>query len=66
MPRMNGFTLAREVRRIAPNMRIILLTAFEINMREYEKMFPSTKIDGIITKPITIRKFIEGIEIQLK
>jgi DNA-binding NtrC family response regulator len=39
MPGMNGFVLAREVRRIAPDTKIVLMTGFEINMSEYEKMF---------------------------
>ena len=46
-------------------MRIVLMTGFEINMREYEKVFHSTKIDDIIQKPIHIGKFIEIIEKQL-
>jgi DNA-binding NtrC family response regulator len=65
MPRMNGFELARQVRRIAPDSRIVLVTGFEINMPEYERLFPSTKIDGIIQKPISLGKFIEEIERQL-
>jgi DNA-binding NtrC family response regulator len=64
MPGMNGFVLAREVRRIAPDTRIVLMTGFEINMSEYEKMFPSTKIDSIIDKPISIGKFVEAVERQ--
>jgi DNA-binding NtrC family response regulator len=65
MPSMNGFALAREVRGIAPSTRIVLMTGFEINMSEFKKMFPSTKIDGIIQKPISLGKFIEAIERQL-
>jgi two-component system cell cycle sensor histidine kinase/response regulator CckA len=37
IPGMNGFVLAREVRRTAPDIKIVLVSGFEINMPEYHR-----------------------------
>src|SRR5688500_13603123 len=61
MPRMNGFELARKFREIKPRIRVILMTAFEINNSEFELVLPHTKIDGFIQKPIKTEKLAEMI-----
>jgi CheY-like chemotaxis protein len=60
MPGMTGFELIREVRKSHPDIGIIAMTAFEVNKSEFEKVLPSTKIDALINKPISIRKLIDA------
>ena len=56
MPGITGFELARASKSINANVKVILMSAFEINMSEYSKVAPSGKIDDFITKPASIQK----------
>jgi DNA-binding NarL/FixJ family response regulator len=49
-PTMNGFEFVREVRKINPKVKILLMTAFEIDDREFVRVLPNPKIDGLIRK----------------
>jgi response regulator RpfG family c-di-GMP phosphodiesterase len=51
MPAMNGFELARKILQINPSTKVFLITAFEVNMKEFSVMFPSLKVSGIISRP---------------
>lgn len=62
MPKMNGFELCREIRKRDEKVKIYLMTAFEISMTEFEKVLPSIKIDGLITKPITMTKLCSIVQ----
>ena len=61
MPNMTGFELVREVKKGYPNLPIIVLTAFELPKPEFDKVFPSTKIDVVLKKPISPRKFVDAV-----
>jgi CheY-like chemotaxis protein len=61
MPGITGFELAREVRKDHPDMSIIVMTSFEINKFEFERVLPSTKIDALVNKPISIMKLIDAV-----
>jgi hypothetical protein len=37
------------------------MTAFEIRDEEFSKVFPSSRVDGFLQKPITIRDLINKI-----
>lgn len=54
MPGMTGFELAREAKKHNPDIVIVLTTAFEINLREFESIFPSTRVDATIKKPFKL------------
>jgi CheY-like chemotaxis protein len=51
MPDMNGFELARKVKAANPEIKIFLMSAFELSPSELEKVLPSVKVDGMIEKP---------------
>jgi CheY-like chemotaxis protein len=51
MPTMNGFEFVREARKINPKVKILLMTAFEIDDKEFARVLPNPKIDGLIQKP---------------
>jgi hypothetical protein len=43
-----------------PKIKVLLMTAFEINAMEFARVLPKLKIDGFIQKPISVRK-LNGI-----
>lgn len=57
MPKINGFELCKEIRKRDEKIRICFMTAFEIHRAEFEKVLPSIKVDGFITKPISLADF---------
>lgn len=61
MPGMSGFEVCRAAKMKHPEMGIIVMTAFDIEKSEFESVFPSTKIDALIKKPVSMRKLIDVI-----
>ena len=62
MPQMTGFQLIRRIKELRPEMKVIIMTAFELNMKEFGKVFSSTPADGVIKKPFTPSKLAETIK----
>jgi len=54
MPGLSGIQLARKVKQINPDIKVVLMTSFEIKDNEFSKVFPSTQVDGFVQKPIRI------------
>jgi two-component system response regulator YesN len=54
MPALSGIQLARKVKEVNPNVKVVLMTAFEIRDNEFSTVFPSTSVDGFVQKPIGI------------
>jgi CheY-like chemotaxis protein len=54
MPHVTGFQVAREIRGINPEVKVILMTAFEIDQEEFSKVLPSAQVDDFIKKPATV------------
>jgi CheY-like chemotaxis protein len=65
MPSMNGFDLVRKVKTINPQVKILLMTAFEMKKSELGKVLPSVKVDDLIQKPVSMREMITVIEKSL-
>jgi DNA-binding NtrC family response regulator len=61
MPALSGIQLARKVKEINPNVKVVLMTAFEIRDNEFSKVFPSTSVDGFVQKPIGIKELTNKI-----
>ena len=61
MPVLSGIQLAKKVKEVNPNVKILLLTGFEIKDNEFSKVFPSTSVDGFVQKPISIRDLTNKI-----
>jgi DNA-binding NtrC family response regulator len=61
MPALTGFQLVRKVKDLRPEMKVIMMTMFEVNKSEFEAVFPSTPIDGVIRKPFTTSQLAEKI-----
>ncbi len=61
MPGLSGIQLAKEVKEVNPNVKVVLMTAFEIRDSEFSKVFPSTQVDGFVQKPIGIKDLTNKI-----
>ena len=56
MPGMNGFEFVSRVKELRPDIKAILMTAFEINDIKNSKLLPAgIRIDAYIQKPISIQ-----------
>jgi DNA-binding NtrC family response regulator len=61
MPGMSGIKLARKVKEINPNVKVILMTSFEIKDNEFSKVFPSIQVNGFVQKPVGIKNLTNKI-----
>ena len=59
MPTMNGLEFVREARKINPKVKILLMTAFEIDDKEFARVLPKPKIDGLIRKPASSKQILD-------
>ena len=60
MPIMSGFEFVGKARIINPEVKILLMTAFDIYDQEFAGVTSKLKIDGFIQKPISMGK-LNGI-----
>jgi response regulator RpfG family c-di-GMP phosphodiesterase len=56
MPQMNGFEFIKKVKEMQPQIKVFLMTAFEINDVEFRRVLPSTRIDEFIQQPVSLQK----------
>jgi two-component SAPR family response regulator len=63
---MNGFEFVREARKINPKVKILLMTAFEIDDKEFARVLPNPKIDGLIRKPTSAKQILKTVSSILK
>jgi DNA-binding response OmpR family regulator len=61
MPSMNGFKFVGEARKINSKVKILLMTAFEIDDKEFARVLPKPKIDGLIRKPASSKQILNTI-----
>jgi two-component SAPR family response regulator len=66
MPVMNGFQFVSEARKINPKVKILLMTAFEISDKEFARVLPKPKIDGLIRKPATSKEILNIVSTVIK
>jgi DNA-binding NtrC family response regulator len=59
MPAMNGYEFIKKVKKIKPEVIVFLMTAFEIDDKEFRRLLQSVKIDEFIQKPIAIKNLVE-------
>ena len=68
MPGMSGFEFVQKIKEINPAIKVLLMSAFEINSGELSAGLGEAKIEGFIQKPISlhelnnlIREHIHGL-----
>jgi len=59
MPHMNGIEMSKEIRKISPNIHIVVLTAF--NDVEYFSEAIAIGVDGFIIKPILVQQLLSAL-----
>jgi DNA-binding NtrC family response regulator len=62
MSQMSGFELVKKIKQLRPDLVVLLMSAFEINKDESDKVLPSTKVDGFIQKPAKLSLLVETIK----
>ena len=66
MPEMNGFEFARYVIKIKPEIKVLLMTAFDVNDDLVTMNTKYNNIYGIIQKPISPEKLAKIIMAETK
>jgi DNA-binding NtrC family response regulator len=66
MPQMNGYELAKKISKLQNGIKIILMSAFEINHTEMARVLPNIKINSIVSKPISLKNLTKTIDENLK
>lgn len=61
MPSISGLQLAKIVKEVNPNVKVLLLTGSEIRDDEVSDVSPPTNVDGVIQKPVGIGKLTDKI-----
>ena len=64
MPRMTGLELAQHILQIKPDMKIMLMTAFQVDSLELS-MLPIVKYEDILEKPFRLKQICNGVKKQL-
>ena len=65
MPGMTGIQLFKQIRKIDEKVKVLFLTAFEIQEKEWHMLLPHTRANGFIKKPVMVNYLVSVIE-QIK
>lgn len=65
MPNLNGLELLNKVKKINPNIRTVLMTAFEITDKLFMQYAREQIINSFLQKPIQIKDLVEEADKQL-
>jgi two-component system response regulator ChvI len=62
MPGMNGYEFVKHVKNIDSQVKVILMSAFEIQDKEFHNMLPDIKVDAFLQKPFSTQQLNDVIE----
>jgi CheY-like chemotaxis protein len=65
MPGMSGFEFVTLVRQLNMNVKLILMTAFEVDSTTLREALPTVKIDDLLKKPFVITEICKIIDRHL-
>jgi DNA-binding NtrC family response regulator len=67
MPAMNGIEFLQNIKKVKPETKVLLMSAFTIEGDpEYARLFEQTKINGFIQKPVSMKHLTETIKSHTK
>lgn len=61
MVRMSAFEFMRKTKVKNPDLKVLLITTFEIKQPEFDRVLPTVKIEGLIEKPSLLNKIIPSV-----
>jgi len=53
MPGINGYEFVKNAKEIDKQVKVILMSAFEINEKEFHNLLPDIKVDAFLQKPFS-------------
>ena len=62
MPSMNGYELVKQAKQIDKDAKVVLMSAFEIQEKEFHNLLPDIKVDGFLQKPFHIQQLNKLVE----
>ena len=62
MPGMNAYEFLKKAKEINKQAKIVLMSAFEIQDKEFHNMLPDIKVDAFLQKPFSMGKLNDVIE----
>jgi DNA-binding response OmpR family regulator len=66
MPKMNGFKLCEEIQRIDDKVKVYFMTAIEIYLDEFKRVFPKSTINCFVNKPFSINALAKVLKTKLE
>ena len=66
MPKIDGFELYNEIKKIDNRTKVCFITAFEVYYRSLRELFPQIEIDCFIKKPIETEELVKRIQAELQ
>ena len=65
MPKMNGYELYQEIKKVDDKVKVCFITAFEVYYQSLRELYPNVKIDCFIKKPIATDDLVDRIMAEL-
>ncbi len=62
MPKVNGFELVREIKKVDEDATVWFFTAFEVYYDEFKRMFPDVDVKSFVRKPISANELAKRIQ----
>ena len=62
MPGVNGYELVKKAKEIDKRVKVVLMSAFEINDEEFHNLLPDIKVDAFLQKPFSIQQLNDIVE----
>ena len=59
---MDEFDLYEELKKLDPNIKVCFITAFEVNYRALQDIFPELAQECYISKPTTMKELKEHVD----
>jgi two-component SAPR family response regulator len=66
MPTMNGFKLYKEMEKLDNKVRVCFMTAFEVYLDDFKRLFPKLSLSCFVNKPISIDTLAKLLDKELQ